>query len=364
MKTEAAVLTEPGRSLELETVQLDAPKAGEVLVRLRASGVCHTDLHVVEGHWELPMPLVLGHEGTGVVEAIGAGVRDVAVGDHVVLSWFAPCRRCAYCVTGRAWACSSSRADFCVMDDDTTRLRRPNGDELFPFLTVGSFARHAVVPESAAIVVPRALPPEVAALIGCGVTTGIGSVLNTARVPAGSSAAVIGCGGVGLSAVMGLRLAGAHPIIAVDLSDDRLTVAEQVGATHTVNAREDVLDAVKAIREDKVDYAFEAIGLPDTVPLAIKLIHPGGTAVLIGLPPLGVTAPVDVLNVANRGKTIIGSAYGSSVPAVDFPRIAELYLAGRLPIDRLVTDRIALEEIDAALEAMRRRERVRSVVVY
>src|SRR5256714_10850558 len=158
------------------------------------------------------MPLVLGHEGAGVVEEVGPGVRDIAVGDHVVLSWFAPCRRCAYCVTGRAWACTTTRADYCVMEDGTTRLRRLNGDTLFPFLAVGSFARHAVVPESGAVVVPDAVPAAVAALIGCAVTTGVGAVLNTARVPAGSAAAVIGCGGVGLAGGVGLRLSGGGPL--------------------------------------------------------------------------------------------------------------------------------------------------------
>lgn len=362
-KTEAAVFSEPGRRLSLETVLLEPPKAGEVLVRLLASGVCHTDLHVVEGHWKVPTPLVLGHEGTGVVEDVGPGVHDVAVGDRVVLSWFAPCRRCAYCMTGRAWACSNTRADHCVMPDGTTRLRRPNGDTLFPFMAVGSFARHAVVPESGAVVVPPAVPAAVAALIGCAVTTGVGAVVNTARVPAGSSAAVIGCGGVGLSAVMGLRLAGAHPIVAVDLSDDRLAVATQLGASHTVNGGGDVA-SVRAVVDGGVEYAIEANGSPDTVELAVAILRPGGTAVLVGLPPTGVTAPLNVLNVANRGKTIMGCAYGSSVPSLDFPRIAELHLGGHLPIDRLVTDRIALEDVDDALEAMRRRERVRSVVVY
>jgi S-(hydroxymethyl)glutathione dehydrogenase/alcohol dehydrogenase len=214
------------------------------------------------------------------------------------------------------------------------------------------------------VVVPAAVPPAVAALIGCAVTTGVGAVLNTARVPAGSSAAVIGCGGVGLSAVMGLRLAGAHPIVAVDLSAERLAVATEIGASHTVDGGEDVRDAVRAIVEGGVDYAVEANGSPATVELAVKLLRRGGTAVLVGLPAAGVTAPLDHLSVVNLGKSIVGSAYGSSVPAVDFPRLAELYLAGRLPIDRLVTDRIVLEDVDAALEAMRRQQRVRSVVVY
>jgi S-(hydroxymethyl)glutathione dehydrogenase/alcohol dehydrogenase len=193
----------------------------------------------------------------------------------------------------------------------------------------------------------------------------VGAVLNTARVPGGSSAAVIGCGGVGLSAVMGLRLAGAHPIVAVDLSDERLAVATEVGASHTLNGGGgDVRDAVRAIVDGGVDYAVEANGSPSTVELAVKLLCRGGTAVLVGLPAAGVTAPLDHLSVVNLGKSIVGSAYGSSVPAVDFPRIAELYLAGRLPIDRLVSDRIVLEDVDAALEAMRQRQRVRSVVVY
>ena len=214
----AAVFDGP-RAVSIEELSLEAPRREEVLVRLGASGVCHSDLHVVDGEWPRPTPVVMGHEGAGVVEAVGEGVRDVAPGDHVVLSWFYSCRRCRHCVEGRAWACTGTQAGRCVLDDGTTRFRRPSGEDVYTYLAVGSMAERSVVPEAAAIPVPRELPLDVAALIGCAVTTGVGAVVNTARVPAGSSVVVLGCGGVGLSVVMGAALAGASPIVAVDLSE-------------------------------------------------------------------------------------------------------------------------------------------------
>lgn len=355
--TTGAVFTSPERPLALETLTVEDPRAGEVLVRLGASGVCHSDLHVLDGEWPAPTPAVLGHEGAGVVEAIGDGVLDVAVGDHVVLSWFYPCRRCRACAAGRAWACTGSRSEECVLPDGTTRLRRADGTVVFPYLALGTFAGHAVVPESGAVRIPDAVPFEVAALIGCAVTTGVGAVLNNARVPAGASAVVIGCGGVGLAVVMGLALAGAHPIVAVDLADERLELARDLGATST--SRD-----VGSLAGGRADFVFEAIGTVPTIERVPDLLAPGGTGVLVGLTPEGQRASFDALSFAEAGKTLIGSNYGGAVPAVDFPRMAELYLAGRLPLDRLVSHRIGLDEVDAAFAAMRRRERMRSVVVY
>jgi S-(hydroxymethyl)glutathione dehydrogenase/alcohol dehydrogenase len=355
--TTAAVFTEPGAPLTTEALDLEDPRAGEVRVRLGASGICHSDLHVRDGEWSAPTPLVLGHEGAGVVDAIGDGVRDVAVGDHVVLSWMYPCRRCRACAAGRAWACTGTRSDEYLLEDGTTRLRRADGSVVYPRLAVGTFAGHTVVPESAAVRIPDAVPFEVAALIGCAITTGVGAVWNTARVPAGASAVVIGCGGVGLAVIMGLALAGAHPTIAVDLADDRLELARDLGATSTVRDLGDLADG-------EADYVFEAIGTVPTIERIPELLAPGGVGVLVGLTAEGVRASFDVVSFTEGGKTLIGSNYGGAVSAIDFPRIAELYLAGRLPLDRLISHRIGLDEVDAAFDAMRHRERLRSVIVH
>lgn len=356
----AAVFDGPGR-VAVEELSLEGPRAHEVLVRLGASGVCHSDLHVVDGEWPRPTPVVLGHEGAGVVEAVGEGVRDVAPGDHVVLSWFYSCGRCAQCLAGRAWACSGTRAGECVLDDGTMRFRRPgSGEEVHTYLAVGSLAERTVVPERAAIRVPADVPWDVAALIGCAVTTGVGAVVNTAGVEAGASVVVLGCGGVGLSIVMGAALAGAHPIVAVDVSAEKLALARELGATHAVGSPDEAAAAVPG----GADYAFEAIGLVETIELVPSLLRSGGVGVLVGLTAAGVRASFDVYSFVDTGKTLVGSIYGGAVPALDFPRIAGLYLAGKLPLDRLVSHRIALDELDGAFAAMRRRERARSVVVF
>ncbi len=350
----------PGR-VSVEQLELEAPRAREVLVRLGASGVCHSDLHVVDGEWQRPTPVVMGHEGAGVVEAVGEGVRSVAVGDHVVLSWYYACGRCAHCLAGRAWACSGTRAGQCVMDDGTTRFRRPgSGEDVFTYLAVGSMAERSVVPEAAAIPVPREVPWDVAALIGCAVTTGVGAVWNTARVEPGASVVVVGCGGVGLSVVMGAALAGADPIVAVDVAEEKLALAREVGATAAVSSADEAREFVGG----GVDYVFEAIGLVETIEAVPSLLRTGGVGVLVGLTAAGVRASFDVYSFVDAGKTLVGSIYGGAVPALDFPRIARLYLAGRLPLDRLVSHRIRLDDVDEAFAAMRRRERARSVVVF
>jgi Zn-dependent alcohol dehydrogenase len=298
------------------------------------------------------------------VEAVGEGVRDVAAGDHVALSWFYSCRRCRHCVEGRAWACTGTRAGECVLEDGTTRFRRASGEDVYTYLAVGSMAERTVVPEAAAIRVPRELPLDVAALVRCAVTTGVGAVVNTARVRAGSSVVVLGCGGVGLSVVMGAALAGAERIVAVDVSDEKLALARELGATHGVRAGTDVALEVGALTDGGADYAFEAIGLVPTVELVPELLRPGGVGVLVGLTATGVRASFDVYRFVDAGKALVGSIYGGAVPAVDFPRLARLYLAGKLPLDRLVSDRIALDDLSEAFAALRRGERVRSVVVF
>jgi Zn-dependent alcohol dehydrogenase len=359
----AAVHDGVSSRLEIRRVEVADPGPGEVLVRLGASGVCGSDRHVLDGEWQLPSPTVLGHEGAGVVEAVGDGVTDVVVGDHVILSWYYPCRRCGACAAGKAWACTGTRSNECVLPDGTTRLSDERG-QLFPYLAVGTMSEYTVVPESAAVAIPKEVPFDVASLIGCSITTGVGAVVNNAKVPAGASAVVVGAGGVGLAVVMGLALVGADPIIAVDLSEEKLAAARAFGATHTIRAAEDVAAAIAEVTGSGADYGFEVIGRVETIEQLPSLLAPGGTGVLVGLPPVGAKAGIDVLELAERGKSLIGSNYGGAVPSLDFPRLARLYLAGRLPMDSLISHRIRLDEVNDAFDAMRSGERTRSVIVF
>ncbi|RBQ16108.1 alcohol dehydrogenase [Spongiactinospora rosea] len=360
----AAVHDGDGSELKVREVTVDDPGPGEVLVRLGASGVCGSDRHVIDGEWTLPTPTVLGHEGAGVVEAVGAGVTDVAPGDNVILSWCYPCRRCRACAAGKAWACTGTRSGECLLPDGGTRLSDENG-MVYPYLAVGTMSEYTVVPESAAVRVPAEVPFDVASLIGCSIATGVGAVVNNARVPAGASAAVVGCGGVGLAVVMGLTLAGAYPIIAVDTAEEKLAAARSFGATHTVRAdKEPVATVVGEITGGGADHAFEVIGRVETIETLPSLLAPGGVGVLVGLPPEGARAGIDVLELAEAGKTLVGSNYGGAVPSLDFPRLADLYLAGRLPLDSLISHRIRLDEVNDAFDAMRAGTRTRSVIVF
>ena len=359
----AAVFSGESDRLEIVTVELDDPKTGEVLIRMGASGVCGSDRHVVDGEWPMPTPTVLGHEGAGVVEAVGEGVTTVQPGDHVILSWFAPCQKCRSCAEGKAWACTRTRSVECVMPDGSTR-HTIDGKQAFPYLGLGTMAEYTVAPESAVVVIPKEVPFDVASLIGCSVTTGVGAVINNAHVTAGSSAVVIGCGGVGLSVIMGLALAGAHPIIAVDISAEKLDAAVRFGATHKVVAGDGMVADITSIVADGVDFSFEAIGRVGSIEQLPSITRAGGTAVIVGLPPVGHRATIDPLSFAELGLTLVGSNYGGSIPLVDFPRIADLYLAGKLPLDDLISDRVALDGVNEALDAMRRGERTRSVIVF
>ena len=360
----AAVFTGVDAPLALETLEAEPPRAGEVAVRVEASGLCHSDLHVLIGEWSERPPMVMGHEGCGVVEAVGEGVSHVASGDRVVLSWFAHCGECARCREGRPWICLRSRANESLMADGGTRLRRPGGQAVRSYLAVGSLAERAIVPASGAVAVPQALPPDAGALIGCAVATGVGAVLNTAAVRPGQTVVVIGCGGVGLSVVMGAALAEAAAIVAVDLSDEKLRLAAGVGATHTLRAGERADAELAAILPDGPDHVFEAIGLVSTIEWSIRLLPPGGTATLVGMTPEDQRISIDPLPFTSGGRTLLGCTYGSCVPERDFPRLAELHLAGRLPIDRLVSERIALDGVNRAFERMRAGDGARRVVVF
>jgi len=362
----AVVLDRPGSPTRVEDVELRDPGPGEVTVRIAASGVCHSDLHVRDGDWERPGPIILGHEGAGWVEAVGPGVTAPRIGDLVALSWYYPCLHCRHCQDGRQWLCSESGALRHRLPDGSTAARRPDGSEVVGYLAIGTMAERTVTAAQAAVSLPSSVPPEVGALIGCCVSTGVGAVLKTAAVPEGAVVCVIGLGGVGLSVVMGAVIAGASRIVAVDRVPAKLDTARELGATDTILAGDDPEATNKAIRSTThggPDFAFEAIGLPSTVEQAIEVTPPGGTAVLVGLTAFGKRASFDVFGFVDGSRRILGSNYGAAVAAVDFPRYADLFLAGRLPIDRLVSHRIGLDDVEGAFDDMRQGRGLRQVIV-
>lgn len=359
----AAVLYEYGSPLVVQEVELDPPREGEVLVRMAASGVCRSDLHTIEGVLPWALPVVMGHEGTGVVEEVGPGVAHVSPGDHVVLSWLPYCGRCRFCSAGRPNLCEDLEWSIQgTMMDGTTRFHK-DGVRIHHYNT-SSFAERSVVPAQTAIPIDPSLPLMEFALMGCAVMTGVGAVLNTARVRPGESAVVVGCGGVGLSAVQGAAIAGARPIVAVDTVSAKLDLARQLGATHGIDAsRDDVPTALSEILGAGADHVFEAIGQPETIRLALELVGRGGQAVLIGLAPPEAEIRIDALTIAFEERVIRGSWYGGCRPGVDFPLLFELYRAGKLRLDSLIST-CTLEEVNDAFAAMGTGEIARSVIVF
>lgn len=364
-----AVIERSGSPVSIEDLWLDDPRPGEVLVRMTAAGVCHSDLHVRDGHWERRGPVVMGHEGAGVVEAVGEGVDRGLVGRQVALSWLAPCLTCRECQRGRQWLCQSSPALGHAGLDGTPRVSRADGTPVLSYLAIGTMSTAQVVPATAVVPMPDGVPDQVAALIGCGVSTGVGAVVKTAQVEPGDTVAVIGLGGVGLSCVMGAALAGARRIIAVDISRAKIDLAATVGATHWVHADPaDPAATVEGIRaaagDGGPDYVFEAIGNPATIEQAVAALPPGGTAVLVGLTRYGQRASFEPYPFVDAGRRIIGSNYGSAVAAVDFPRYAEAFLAGRLPVDRLIDRELALPELEDAFDRLRSGAAARQVIRF
>lgn len=363
----AAVLVEPGKPAEIMDLVLDPPRENEVQVRMVASGVCHSDVHAADGDWPFTGPVAMGHEGAGVIEALGPGVQGLELGQLVVLSWCYPCGTCVFCERDQPWMCTGTRASNDRQQDGTTRLHTADGTDIGAYSSIGTLAERQVVPAQAAIPVPNETPAEVAALIGCCVTTGVGAVLNTARVPDGASAVVIGLGGVGLSAVMGAALSGARPIVAVDRVPAKLDLATRLGATATVLVGPDPDATLREVRNASgsgADFAFECAGLPGTADLAARCVGMGGTAVLVGIPKAGDEVRVDIGALVEGSGRIIGSNYGWSRPAVDFPRFAALHRGGKLPVDLLVERRIGLEGVNEAMHALRRGDGARRVVVF
>jgi len=360
---EAPVLDAIGGPLRLAEVTLGEPEPGEVLVRMAAAGICHSCLHAMDGsHGGMPLPLLLGDEGAGVVEQVGPGVVDVEVGDHVVLSWAPSCGRCRFCVAGRPVLCRR-RPPAGVMNDGTTRLRL-DGGPLYHF-GPATYAPYAVVAEGAAIPIRRDLPLDVAAMIGCAVATGVGAVVNTAGAHLGDSVAVIGCGGVGLNSVQGARLVGAHPIVAVDTVSDRLSTASSLGATHTVVAGTPTTDRELAeIAPDGFDVVVLGVGAMAAFEQAWSITGVGGTCVVVGRTPDGERTSFNPQTIHTGEKRLVGSIYGSVRPAVDFPKLADLAVDGRLALAELVTERYRLEEVDDAFRALAGGELGRGLVLF
>jgi S-(hydroxymethyl)mycothiol dehydrogenase len=355
-----AIARVPGAPLEIEEFTIDEPGPNEVLVRIQASGVCHTDLGVKSGTYGTSgFPFLMGHEGAGIIEAVGPGVDPSRAGEYVILAWRAPCGECRFCRVGQPNLCAASL-------NAERRMRTLDGQTLNPVLGIGTFCTHTLVHAKQAVAVSPDLPPAQMSLIGCGVMTGVGAALYSAGVKPGTSAAVFGCGGVGDSVIQGARLAGATTIIAVDVDPQKLAWAKQFGATHTVNSRE--VDPVATIMEltggNGVNYSFEAVGLPETLEQALWCRDLAGTCVFIGVPGPGPTLTLDLQRFFDRGGYVRPSWYGDCLPTRDFPLLAEWYRQGELKLDELVTRRIALEQAEDAFAAMQRGETLRSVIVF
>jgi Zn-dependent alcohol dehydrogenase len=333
-------------------------------VKLVASGVCHSCLHAADGSWtHVPVPIVLGDEGAGIVEQVGPGVGRLRPGDHVILSWAPTCGRCHYCVTGRPVICED-RPPLGRMRDGTTRLRLGDAD-VYHYGSVATFGPYSVVPESCAVKIPPEMPLEKAALIGCSVMTGVGAVLNTAKVMPGQSLAVFGCGGVGLNAVQGGRLASAYPLIAVDLAANKLEFARGMGATHLVDSsKESPAEAIKRITGRGVDYAVVTVGAIQATQQAWDSLAPGATLVQVGLPTYGDLIQIDPRTLVGAERRLVGSSYGSASVFDDFVRMVNLYQAGKLKIDELITHRYGIDEANEAFRALAAGENARGLIVF
>jgi S-(hydroxymethyl)glutathione dehydrogenase / alcohol dehydrogenase len=358
----AAVFHGPNQPLSIEDVEVDKPREREVLVRTVASGVCHSDLHFVDGLYPFPAPAVLGHEAAGIVDQVGSEVTYVKPGDHVICCLSVFCGYCADCMSGHPNRCTN-KAAVQRPKGDTPRLSQ-KGKMIRQFADLSTYAQNMLVHENALVKITKEIPLDRAALIGCGVTTGVGAVLNTARIEPGSTVAVFGCGGVGLSAIQGARIAGARQIIAIDQFENKLAMGKNLGATHTVDASHS--DAVEAIREltgGGVDYAFEAVGVKKLAEQCFEAIKPGGTATIIGMIPVGQKVEIDGAKLLTERK-MQGSNMGSNRFRVDMPRYIDFYLQGRLNLDDMISRRGKLEDVNDAFASMKNGEVARTVLMF
>jgi alcohol dehydrogenase len=375
MRMRAAVLNRMGtplpyadtRPVAIEHIELDGPGPGEVLVRIRAAGLCHSDLSIINGDRPRPLPMVLGHEAAGVVEECGAGVTDLARGDHVALVFVPSCGHCLPCMEGRPALCEPGAAanGAGTLIGGQRRLHRNDGSALNHQVGVSCFAEFAVVARGTLVKIDPDLPAEIGAVFGCAVLTGVGAVINCARVPLGATVALVGLGGVGLAALLGASACGARRIVAIDPLPAKRDLALALGATQAFDAADpDLVAQVKAATGGGVDYAFEMASSVDALALAYQITRRGGTTVTASLPNPAHHFPLPAVNLVAEERTIKGSYLGSAVPARDIPRYVALYQAGRLAVDRLVTRRIPLEAINEGFDRLARGEEVRQVIVF
>ncbi len=357
----AALFREIGQPLSIEEVQIDNPKGHEVLIRTAACGVCRTDLHFIEGHYAHPKPTILGHEAAGIVEKVGEQVRYVRPGDHVITCLSVFCGHCDYCITGRPYICRKS--ETAREEKEPSRITQ-SGKDINQYYHLSSFAEQMLIHEHALVKVREDMPLDRAAIIGCAVVTGFGAVIHTAKIEVGSTVAIIGCGGVGLSAINGAAIAGAGRIIAVDIKESKLDLAKQLGATDVVNATEcDPVEQIKELTGGGVEYSFEALGLTETAEQAFRMLRRSGVATIIGMVPAGQMIEIHAIDLLDD-KKLQGSNMGSNAFRVDMPRFVEFYLNGKLHLDQMISKRIQIEQINEAFEEMKRGEFARSVIVF
>jgi S-(hydroxymethyl)glutathione dehydrogenase/alcohol dehydrogenase len=366
MKIQAAVLFEPRKPFEILDLDLQDPGPGEVLVRIAAAGVCHSDYHLVSGATKHPMPVVAGHEGAGVVESVGPGVTSIRPGDHVILNWAPDCGHCFYCNRGKPNLCDTYTAPIWAgtMLNGSTRLTY-GGRPVYHYCGLASFATHAVVPEQSCVVTRKDVPLTIAALVGCAVATGVGAAMYTADVRPGDSVAVFGCGGVGLCILQGAKLCAARTIIAIDRSAEKMEIARRFGATHTLLAGPEVIQTIRELTDGRgVEHAFEAVGLPEVQETALDAVRPGGNLILAGLSPMGTGTNLPGALLTRQEKTVKGSYYGSVHPRRDFPMLVELYRSGRLDLDQLISKQYTLPQINEAFAEMLAGRIARGVIVF
>jgi S-(hydroxymethyl)mycothiol dehydrogenase len=358
-QVQAVISRAKNAPVELVTITVPDPGPGEAVVKIQACGVCHTDLHYVQGGIGDDYPYLLGHEAAGIVESVGEGVRDLEPGDYVILNWRAVCGTCRACKRGRPWYCF---ATF----NATQKMTLEDGTELSPALGIGAFTEKTLVAAGQCTKVNPSAAPEVAGLLGCGVMAGLGAAINTGGVTRGDSVAVIGCGGVGAAAIAGARVAGANKIIAVDIDDRKLTKATELGATHTINSKTtDAVEAIQGLTDGNgADVVIDAVGRPETYRQAFYARDLAGTVVLVGVPTPQMTLELPLLDVFGRGGSLKSSWYGDCLPSRDFPMLIDLFLQGRLPLDAFVTETIGTDGIDDAFTKMHHGDVLRSVVKF
>jgi Zn-dependent alcohol dehydrogenase len=362
-KAKAVVFREIGKPLSIEEVEVLPPGPDEVTIKVAACGVCHSDLSATNGTIPIPTGTVLGHEGAGTVVEIGANVTELKIGDPVAVSWIPMCGTCRYCLIGRPALCERPAKHGPKMPDGTTRLRDAKGNELNHFLSAAVMAEYATLHRQSVIKIEAGIPMPSAAIVGCAVTTGVGAVLNTAKVEEGSTVVVIGAGGVGLNVVQGAVLAGAQRVIAIDTADEKLAFAKIFGATDVVNPKTDG-DPVAKVKKGfgGADYAFECIGLAQTIEQSFAMLKKGGTAIVVGIPAADQKVSLPASHFPFTEKVLTGSMYGSTRPRVDFPKFLDLYKAGRLKLDELVTARYRIEDANTAFDDMKKN--ARGVIIF